>query len=57
MTSSCALGIELAFMLFKLYRALINEARNSVLSEIAMMQRLTPVLYVFYRDGLLMFVP
>ncbi|KAF5357135.1 hypothetical protein D9756_006817 [Leucocoprinus leucothites] len=53
-------AVEAILMLTKLGEALNKERRlsdKSLLSAILELRRLTPVLYIFYRDGALLFIP
>ncbi|KAF5357115.1 hypothetical protein D9756_006797 [Leucocoprinus leucothites] len=53
-------AVEAILMLAKLGEALNKERRlfdKSLLSAILELRRLTPVLYIFYRDGALSFIP
>ncbi|KAJ3558739.1 hypothetical protein NP233_g11446 [Leucocoprinus birnbaumii] len=55
-----ATSIEAILMLIKLAEALNTERRfseKSLLSAIGERRRLTPVLYIFYRDGALLIIP
>ena len=54
------LAIELVLMLYKLYEALRQKrstSRKSLWCMFTEMQKFTPVLYIFYRDGALLFIP
>ncbi|KAJ3554133.1 hypothetical protein NP233_g12487 [Leucocoprinus birnbaumii] len=53
-------AVEAILMLIKLGEALNKERRlsdKSIWSAVGELRRLTPVLYIFYRDGALLFIP